>query len=423
MIPGDDTTLSSAFTSAQNSQAQRLPGLDWRTRALSRLLSGLTSGRLTVLLPSGASISVVGREPGPEAAIVLHRWRAIARLAAGGDMGFAEAFIDGDWSSPDLTAVIRVAARNAGGLGKSTPGASLVRLANRISNRLNANTKRGSRRNIEAHYDLGNDFYSLWLDSSMMYSSAVWTNDTANLHAAQMNRLSLICDRLALSGGETVLEIGCGWGELAATLAEKHRARVTGLTLSPSQLGWAQRVATARGIADKVDLHLQDYRDIAGTFDRIVSIEMFEAVGEAYWPAYFATIKRCLKPQGQAVLQVITIAEDRFENYRNGTDFIQKHIFPGGFLPTRSALATQTSQAGLRLIGTDTFGHSYALTLAAWRRAFSQHWPEIAALGFDGRFRRKWEYYLSYCEAGFLEGWIDVGLYVIEHAPPVNTNQ
>jgi cyclopropane-fatty-acyl-phospholipid synthase len=409
MNPGDDTTFAPGIAGS----ADR-PGLDWRGRALGRLLSGLECGRLTVVLPSGARLMYAGRQPGPEGTIILNRWRVIRRLLAGGDIGFAEAFIDGDWSSPDLTALIRVAASNAGGLRAAIQGSALVRLANRLRHTFNANSKRGSRRNIEAHYDLGNEFYRLWLDPSMMYSSAVWTSETPDLHAAQLHRLALIAGLLALSGGEHVLEVGCGWGELAATLAETHGARVTGVTLSPSQLAWAQRVAAARGVAGQVDLRIQDYRDIVGQFDRIVSIEMLEAVGEAYWPAYFDTLARGLTPEGLAVLQVITIAEDRFQAYRRDSDFIQKHVFPGGFLPTKTALRVEAERAGLRLKETQCFGHSYALTLAAWRRRFVERWPDIAALGFDNRFRNKWEYYLCYCEAGFLEGWIDVGLYVFE---------
>ncbi|NLH80307.1 MAG: class I SAM-dependent methyltransferase, partial [Phyllobacteriaceae bacterium] len=226
--------------------------------------------------------------------------------------------------------------------------------------------------------------------------------------------LDRIAERLALEGGESVLEIGCGWGALAAHLAEGRAGRVTGLTLSPSQLAWARDVAAARGLADRVDLRLQDYRDVDETFDRIVSIEMFEAVGEAWWPTYFGTLARALKPGGRAVLQVISIAEDRYEDYRRDTDFIQKHVFPGGFLPSKSAFAAAVAAAGLRLEAAEHFGLSYAETLAEWRRRFHARWEEIAPLGFDERFRRLWDYYLAYCEAGFREGAIDVGLYTLE---------
>lgn len=408
MMPGNETPLAPDFVGAA-----RQGSLAWGERALERLLGGLIAGRLTVVLPSGATFTRAGREAGPEATVVLHRWRAIVRLVTGGDIGFAESYMDGDWTSPDLTAVIRLAARNSGGLQQAIQGSWPVRLANRLRHGFNANSRRGSRRNIEAHYDLGNDFYSLWLDDSMLYSSAIWSHETPDLAAAQQNKLETIRSALGLRGGESVLEIGCGWGALAASLARDDASLVTGLTLSPSQLAWARSTVAEYG--DAVDLRIQDYRDVAGQFDRIVSIEMFEAVGEAYWPAYFAALERCLKPDGRAVLQIITIAEDRFDGYRRDTDFIQKHVFPGGFLPTKSAIQAEGAKAGLVITATHVFGHSYALTLAAWRRRFMECWPSIAALGFDDRFRRKWDYYFCYCEAGFLEGWIDVGLYTLEH--------
>jgi cyclopropane-fatty-acyl-phospholipid synthase len=228
--------------------------------------------------------------------------------------------------------------------------------------------------------------------------------------------LQCIAEKLALEGGEKILEIGCGWGALAGYLAEYGDAHVTGITLSPSQLAWAQTAVKEVGKSDAVDLRLQDYRDVQGQFDRIVSIEMFEAVGEAYWPEYFATLKRCLKPGGRAVLQVISIEETRYENYRRKADFIQKFIFPGGFLPSDKVLERDLVKAGLVLTDTEHFGHSYALTLAEWRQRFIANWPEIEKLGFDDKFRRLWEYYLCYCEGGFEEGAINVGLYTIEHA-------
>jgi len=410
MMPGNETPLATGFT-----DDVRRGGLTWRERALERLLGGLVCGRLTVVLPTGATFTRSGRDAGPEATLILHRWRAVMRLATGGDIGFAESFMDGDWTSPDLTAVIRLAACNSGALQQAIQGSWPIRLANRVRHALNANSKRGSRRNIEAHYDLGNDFYSLWLDESMLYSSAIWTPQTGDLAAAQQNKLAAIRAALAPKAGDSVLEIGCGWGALAAALARDDGAQITGLTLSPSQLAWARDTVAPCG--DAVELRIQDYRDVMGPFDRIVSIEMFEAVGEAYWPTYFTALKRCLKPEGRVVLQVISIAEDRFDAYRRESDFIQKHVFPGGFLPTKTAIRREGERAGLVTTQTQFFGHSYALTLAAWRRRFMERWPEIAALGFDEQFRRKWDYYFSYCEAGFLEGWIDVGLYTLEHAP------
>lgn len=385
-------------------------------RLVNRMLRGLRCGRLRIVLPSGAVLEKSGAETGPEATIVIHRWRMLWRLLASGDIGFAEGFVHGDWTTPDLTAVIRFAARNTEALAPAIEGSVPVKLFHRLRHLFHANTRRGSRRNIEAHYDLGNDFYRQWLDPSMLYSSAIWNEETETLEAAQALKLQRIRDRLRLEGGDAVLEIGCGWGALAADLAVTSDARVTGITLSPSQLAWAQDVAAKTGKAGHIDLRLQDYRDVGGQYDRIVSIEMFEAVGEAYWPVYFDTIRRCLKPGGKAVLQVISIEEKRYETYRTDTDFIQKYIFPGGFLPSDSTFAAAVGKAGLVLTGVEHFGRSYAKTLAEWRRRFEAQWPTIAPLGFDQRFYRLWEYYLCYCEAGFEEGSIDVGLYTIEHA-------
>jgi cyclopropane-fatty-acyl-phospholipid synthase len=391
-------------------------GWDPRVRILTRLLERLRYGSVSVTLPSGQRIVRVGAEPGPEASVVLHRWRAVRRLLIGGDIGFAQAWIDGDCSSLDLTALIRLAARNLHALGGAAKGSSFLQLAFRFRHLSNGNTKRGSARNIIAHYDLGNDFFRVWLDEAMLYSSALWDASASTLESAQSRKVERIRKLLEIQGGERILEIGCGWGALAVRLVEAGAAHVTGLTLSPAQLEFARDLAVARGSASRVDIRLQDYRDIDGRYDRIVSIEMAEAVGEAWWPTYFGKIARCLKPGGRAVLQVITVAEEHFDDYRRTVDFIQRYIFPGGCLPTKAILHQQFERAGLRLVGHEAFGPSYARTLAEWRRRFHAGWPEIAALRFDDRFRRLWDYYLSYCGAGFLEGVTDVGLYCVEHA-------
>ena len=405
-----------SFPSSEENVRLNAPKGGFGIRLLSRMLKDLQYGRLRVMLPSGAVLDKSGTEPGPEATIVMTSWRMLRRVVMGGDIGFAEAFMHGEWTTPDLTSVIRFAAKNTDALAPAIQGSPLVRFFHRIGHVFNANSKRGSRRNIEAHYDLGNDFYKQWLDPSMLYSSAVYDENTSTLEAAQALKLQKIRDKLELAGGETVLEIGCGWGALAADLANEADAKVTGITLSPSQLGWAKSVVAKTRKGDQVELKLQDYRDTNGQFDRIVSIEMFEAVGEAYWPSYFSTLKRCLKQRGKAVLQIISIEEKRFESYRRETDFIQKYVFPGGFLPSDSALAVEIRKAGLVLKEIEHFGKSYARTLAEWCVRFKAHWPAIAPLGFDQRFYRLWEYYLCYCEAGFEEGSINVGLYTIEHA-------
>lgn len=397
---------------AQNTRLKRRTGMGiW---LINRLLNNIDRGRLRVVLPGGGTVEKSGKSEGSDAVIVLHNWRAIRRLLVNGDIGFAEGFIENDWSTPDLTALIRFAAQNREAFARSMRGSLPMRLINRFAHGLNANTRRGSRRNIEAHYDLGNEFYRQWLDPSMLYSSAIFDGTTPSLEAAQRKKLERIAEKLQLTGNKSVLEIGCGWGALAIHLATQHNASVTGITLSPSQLNWAKNAAEKEGKASRIDLRLQDYRDVTGQFDNIVSVEMFEAVGEAYWPSYFETLKRCLKPGGRAVLQIISIEETRFDTYRRKADFIQKYIFPGGFLPSDSALEKAVGQAGLKLTETELFGQSYALTLSEWRQRFHARWQTISLLGFDDRFRRLWDYYLCYCEAGFAEGTINVGLYTIE---------
>jgi len=379
---------------------------------LAKLMARLARGRLTVVTPDGAVLVQQAPEPGPDAMIVLKRWRAIRRLVLQSDIGFARAYCDGDFSSPDMTAVIELAAVNDHTLRAMISGSWPARMLTRMLHLGRANTRRGSKRNITAHYDLGNAFYAQWLDESMTYSSALYTQPGQTLEQAQVAKLDLIVERLQLKGGERVLEIGCGWGALAERLA-REGCHVTGITLSPSQLAYAQQRIADAGLSDQVDLRLQDYRDVTGQFDRIVSIEMIEAVGREFWPAYFATLRNCLKPDGRIVLQAITIEDSRFASYASGADFIQHYIFPGGLLPSHSAMNEQIDAAGLKLADRFSFGESYALTLQEWRRRFLVQWQSIRPLGFDEPFRRLWEFYLCYCEGGFRSAATDVGLFAI----------
>jgi cyclopropane-fatty-acyl-phospholipid synthase len=383
---------------------------------LARLMRRVEVGDLTIQLPSGERVHCSGRKPGPAADIQFLKWRTIMRVVVGGDVGLGASYCDGEWTSSDLPALIEWGARNGDQFMDSIKGLAPTRLLNRIAHRLHANSRSGSRRNIVAHYDLGNEFYRLWLDRTMTYSSAIFPAPDATLELAQETKLARIIDRLNLDGGESVLEIGGGWGALAAALAKARGARVTSLTISPAQLSGAEARARSESIGERVQFKLMDYRDVSGVFDRIVSIEMIEAVGKEYLPKYFETIRNRLRPGGLCVLQAITIAEDRFVSYCSRPDFIQRYIFPGGFIPSKTYLCEVLEAHGLRLLASDHFGDSYALTVREWRRRFLAAWPEIEKMGFHESFRRLWEFYLSYCEGGFRAGVIDVGLYSLAHA-------
>ena len=366
-------------------------------------------GRITVVLPNGQRVSHSGSQPGPSAKLVIRRWRAVRRLMFGGDIAFAQALMDGDWWTPDLLAVLEFGTRNESALSASTAGSVTTRLLGRFRHWARRNTRRGSRRNIAAHYDLGNAFYAQWLDRGMNYSSALFSGEQQSLEVAQDAKLDRAVALLNLSGGERVLEIGCGWGALTERMLPQ--CAVTAITLSTEQLAYAQQRVSGTPHAARADLRLQDYRDVAGSYDRIVSIEMIEAVGERYWPVYFGKLNALLTDGGTAVLQAITIDEGRFAGYRNQPDFIQRYIFPGGILPTVDIIRREAERAGLELVAHEPFGQSYARTLELWRERFLLSWPAIRQLGFDISFKRMWEYYLCYCEVGFRHGAIDVGFF------------
>ncbi|MDM0044496.1 cyclopropane-fatty-acyl-phospholipid synthase family protein [Variovorax dokdonensis] len=412
------------FNTARTSEASISagPGLPWTWRGqIQRALAGLQRGSLDLTLPNGERISVRGRVDGAHATVHVHRWRALRRLLSQGDLGWAESYCDGDWSTPDLVGVLEFGLANESAMGNTLTGNWLARAWTRVRHLLNANTPAGSRRNISAHYDLGNTFYGTWLDPQMIYSSAIYAPGDLSLEQAQERKLSRIESLLQLEGGERVLEIGCGWGALAMKLAANPGVHVTGVTLSREQLAHANAQVEAAGLRQSVELRLQDYRDIEGTFDRIVSIEMLEAVGQAYWPRYFQTLRDRMKPGGTAVVQVILIDDAHFDAYSRNPDFIQRHVFPGGMLPCDAALRQQAQQAGLQLECTDRFGASYARTVQEWRQRFEAAWPLLRPLGFDERFRRMWNYYLGYCEVGFRNERIDVALYRITHSPQGQT--
>jgi cyclopropane-fatty-acyl-phospholipid synthase len=381
---------------------------------LRRIVGRLERGELVIETPTRDRLVLGGRRPGPLAQVTINSWRCLWRLVSGWDIGFAEAYIAGQWSSPDLVALLKLVCSNSD-LVRPPKAPRWPRLWLRLRHAMNRNTRRGSRRNIAAHYDLGNEFYRQWLDPGMTYSAGLFCRAGQTLEEAQDAKLDRVISLLNLSGGERVLEIGCGWGSFAERLLHQHDGAVTGITLSSEQLDYAQHRLGAAVQSGRCDLRLQDYRDVCGTFDRIVAIEMLEAVGEAYWSTYFEKLRDSLRLGGSAVLQVITIDESRLENYRRRPDFIQKYIFPGGMLPTKRIIEREGAQAGLQLVAHEHFGQSYARTLEHWQRRFQKSWPIIEWLGFDERFKRTWEYYLAYCQAGFEVNAISVGLYKFTH--------
>lgn len=383
-----------------------LPGI-FRS-ALDTITRGWMAGDVTFVTPDGRALRLRSEAGGPSAIIRIRNFRFIRRALMAGDIGFAEAYAAGEWETPDLTAVLSVFSLNFQNLTHVTEGNPFVGVLNFLGHVLNANSRRGSRRNIHAHYDLGNAFYSRWLDPSMTYSSARYQNGADSLEAAQKEKYGALARRMGLSAGQDVLEIGCGWGGFAEFAAGEIGARVTGITISKEQHDFARRRIFEAGLAERADIQLIDYRDVTGVFDRVASIEMFEAVGEKYWPTYFQAVHDRLKPDGRAGLQIITIQDDLFEGYRRRADFIQRYIFPGGMLISESRLRQETARAGLSWNEPDRFGQDYAATLGIWKQRFGAAWDDIRRLGFDERFRRIWDFYLSYCEAGFRTARTDV---------------
>ncbi len=402
-------TRSSSFRSTTRSQTATAHGAGL-LGVLSWALARHRIGRLNLSLPSGIS-GIIGDGAGSgDAQLTLRNYATLWKLARRGALGFAESYMDGDFDTDDLKGVLAFYVANQAAITTAFPSLNDTRKNDRRFHYRRTNTPSGSRRNIAEHYDLGNAFYQLWLDPSQLYSSAIYSEGVETLEAAQQEKLRRIMQALGLSRGHRLLEIGCGWGALAHAAGHKG-ADVRAITISQQQLEASQHRIAAAGLSGNVGIHFEDYRDTVGTFDRIVSIEMIEAVGEDNWPLFFKTVFDRLEPGGWAVIQAITIREDAFAQYRQNPDFIQRYIFPGGMLPTISSMQECSSQQGLVFETVERFGSSYALTLEQWRSRFEAAWPQIAALGFDERFRRMWRYYLTYSEVGFESGLIDVGLY------------
>ena len=374
----------------------------------------INKGRLDIRLPDGRVFRVEGKAPGHVAELHIHDADFFARLIREGDIGFAESYMEGGWSTPDLQAFMDLVNDDNPALYDEVLATKLVRIMERLRHWLRANSKTRARKNISYHYDLGNDFYALWLDESMTYSSGIFTTGQESLEAAQEAKYAAMVDRMGVQPGDHVLEIGCGWGGFAEYAAAKRGLKVTGLTISQAQHDYAVARMARAGLSDKVEIRMQDYRDTKGQFDGIASIEMFEAVGEKYWPRYFRAVRERLKPGAQAVIQIIMVPDARFATYRNYVDFIQKYIFPGGMLGAPTPVRKVAEAQGLAFRATHDFGESYSLTLRRWNESFQASWPEIAAAGYDARFKRMWEYYLTSCASAFHSGVCDVTQLVLQ---------
>jgi cyclopropane-fatty-acyl-phospholipid synthase len=368
----------------------------------------MKNGRLDLVLPDGRRFRAEGQNHGFVAELEIHNPDLFARMIREGDLGFCDAYLDGWWSTPDLQAFMDLAHAGNEDMYDGYPGQGFVRVFEKMRFWLQRNSKAQARKNISYHYDLGNDFYSLWLDETMTYSSAKFEAGQDSLEAAQTAKYKSMVDQMGVVPGDHVLEIGCGWGGFAEYAAGQRGLKVTGLTISQEQFNYAVERVEKAGLSDFVDIKLQDYREEKKQYDGVASIEMFEAVGEQYWPIYFNTLRGCLKPGKHATLQIITVDNARWEVYKRGVDFIQKYIFPGGMLPSPSALQAQADRAGLLVKGSIEFGESYSQTLRRWYVDFNGKWDEIADMGFDDRFRRMWNFYLTSCASTFHSGNCDV---------------
>jgi len=390
------------------SRARAFAGLPRSAQLALSIASYIRRGSLEVQLPDGRRLLFCGPDSGPSAAMVVHDFHFAWRVLRGGDIGIAESYLRGEWETPNLTDFLYLFCVNIEMMQAVLRGKPLVRWAQVFRHWLNRNTRRQARKNIHAHYDLGNDFYRAWLDPTMTYSSALFDQGGNDLSTAQLRKYESLAQQIDLKPGQSVLEIGCGWGGFAEYAAKTYGANVTGLTISQEQHDYARKRMFDAGLADRVEIKMQDYRDERGVYDRIASIEMIEAVGEQFWPDFFRQMRDRLATGGIAGIQAITIQERFFANYRREIDYIRRYVFPGGMLPSPAILKSLGSSFGIPLVREKVFGDDYARTLSVWRDRFRDAWPSLVPLGFDERFRRLWEYYLAYCEAGFRSRNIDV---------------
>ncbi|MEO0939862.1 MAG: cyclopropane-fatty-acyl-phospholipid synthase family protein [Pseudomonadota bacterium] len=398
------TTLTPEVLTSTDGQT----GLPRYFAQIFAMAQAMNNGRCDFVLPDGRRFRAQAKNPGPVAEMHIHNTDLFARLLREGDLGFSDAYLDGWWSTPDLQAFMDLVHADNDDVYNAFPGQKLIQSWEKFRFWLQRNHKKQARKNISAHYDLGNTFYGLWLDDTMTYSSAIFETGQESFEAAQTAKYASMVDQMGVKPGDHVLEIGCGWGGFAEYAARERGLKVTGLTISEQQLNYARTRIAKAGLSHMVDFKLQDYRDETGTYDGIASIEMFEAVGEQYWPTYFNTVRERLKPGASATLQIITVADSRWDVYKRGVDFIQKYIFPGGMLPCPTVLREQVAKAGLAVERSIEFGQSYNITLRRWHEVFNARWDEIAAMGFDERFRRMWNYYLTSCAATFDNAICDV---------------
>jgi len=418
--PGQ-SLLSRLNFSRPQGRVSTSPQYQINSKALLALLNQLSSGYLKLTLPNGEMREFGKHSDTLHAEIHILEWSVFKEIMSHGDIGFAESYIQGKWNTPDLKALLELAIRNRTILEKAIYGNWYGSIFYRLKHWLRDNSKAGSRKNIHAHYDLGNAFYTLWLDPTMSYSSAWFSEgEKQTLSEAQRAKIRRILDSLQTKPGDHILEIGCGWGGVMEESLSRNRA-ITGLTLSTEQKVFAEKRLTAfqAQISNPPTfaVRLQDYRDCQEKFDAIASVEMFEAVGEKHWSEYFETVAHCLKAGGKACIQTIVIADDLFDRYRRNTDFIQQYVFPGGMLPSRASFKASAAKAGLRVEEEFAFGVDYAKTLCLWRDSFNQKLQEVRQLGFDEAFIRLWNFYLMYCAAGFTERNIDVVQFTLSHQP------
>jgi len=401
-VSGDKRDEAKAEVMSPANVGRFLKGLPLSAQLVMRALAHMRVGVLNLCLPDGRRVRIEGEQIGPEADLVLNNWNLPYSAFKRGSIGVAESYMDGDWESSDVPTMLELFLLNEH-VRDNVAGRirGLAHIVERLRHLFRSNSKEQAKRNISAHYDLGNRFYEKWLDPSMTYSSALFQTGANDLQSGQKAKYKALADSIGIRPDSHVLEIGCGWGGFAEYVAGDIGARVTGLTISREQLDYAQQRIKRAGLDHRVDFKFQDYRDERGVYDHIASIEMFEAVGEKYWPGYFAKLRDCLKPGGRAGLQIITIRDDMYDDYRRSPDFIQRYIFPGGMLPTFGILEDLGRKANLTLAGHRAFAQDYARTLSEWCDRFWDAWPAIKPLGFDERFKRLWEFYLHYCEAGF----------------------